>query len=141
MKPTPERPLSDRLEHLCKLLRAADGVLIGAGAGLSTAAGISYDGDDFRREFRPWIERYGITDLYSSGFYPFKTEEEYWACWARHIWFCRYRPDGLPLYKSLLQLIGQKDYFVFTTNVDAQFAKSGFSTDRVFACQGDYGLF
>ena len=77
MKPTPERPLADRLEHLCKLLRAADGVLIGAGAGLSTAAGISYDGDDFRREFRPWIERYGITDLYSSGFYPFKTEEEY----------------------------------------------------------------
>ena len=141
MKPMPERPLADRLEHLCKLLRAADGVLIGAGAGLSTAAGISYDGDDFRREFRPWIERYGITDLYSSGFYPFKTEEEYWACWARHIWFCRYRPDGLPLYRSLLQLIGQKDYFVFTTNVDAQFAKSGFSTDRVFACQGDYGLF
>lgn len=136
-----EKPLEERIAHVRQLLSEADGVLIGAGAGLSTAAGISYDGDDFRREFRPWIERYGITDLYSSSFYPFKTEEEYWACWARHIWFCRYRPDGLPLYRALLDLIKEKDYFVFTTNVDAQFSKSGFDEDRIFACQGDYGLF
>lgn len=135
------QPLSERTTHVRQLLSEADGVLIGAGAGLSTAAGISYDGDDFRREFRPWIERYGITDLYSSSFYPFRTEEEYWACWARHIWFCRYRPDGLPLYRTLLDLVKGKDYFVFTTNVDAQFAKSGFDEDRIFACQGDYGLF
>lgn len=140
-KPTAAKPLSERIAHLQQLLREADGVLIGAGAGLSTAAGIRYDGKDFRREFRPWIERYGIIDLYSSSFYPFDTEEEYWACWARHIWFCRYRPDGLPLYKSLRELVEGKDYFVLTTNVDTQFVKSGFETDRVFACQGDYGLF
>ena len=71
------KPLSERVAHLRQLLREADGVLIGAGAGLSTAAGIRYDGNDFRREFRPWIERYGIADLYSSSFYPFDTEEEY----------------------------------------------------------------
>lgn len=136
-----EKPLEARIAHIRQLLCEADGVLIGAGAGLSTAAGISYDGEDFRGEFRPWIERYGITDLYSSSFYPFRTEEEYWACWARHIWFCRYRPDGLPLYRTLLDLVKGKDYFVFTTNVDAQFAKSGFDEDRIFACQGDYGLF
>lgn len=134
-------PLADRLEHVRRALSEADGVLIGAGAGLSTAAGISYDGEDFRREFRPWIERYGITELYSSSFYPFATEEEYWACWACHIWFCRYRPDGLPLYRALKSLVEGKDYFVLTTNVDAQFEKSGFNQDRIFACQGDYGLF
>lgn len=133
--------LAGRISHVRQLLSEADGVLIGAGAGLSTAAGIRYDGDDFRREFRPWIDRYGITDLYSSGFYPFATEEEYWACWAHHIWFCRYRPSGLPLYRTLLRLVDDKDYFVFTTNVDAQFQKSGFSANRIFACQGDYGLF
>ncbi len=136
-----EPALTDRIDHVRQLLREADGVLIGAGAGLSTAAGIRYDGEDFQREFRQWIDRYGITDLYSSGFYPFATEEEYWACWARHIWFCRYRPDGLPLYKALLRVVSGKDYFVFTTNVDAQFEKSGFDVDRIFACQGDYGLF
>lgn len=133
--------LTARIDHVRQLLREADGVLIGAGAGLSTAAGIRYDGEDFQREFRQWIDRYGITNLYSSGFYPFATEEEYWACWARHIWFCRYRPDGLPLYKALLRVVSGKDYFVFTTNVDAQFEKSGFDVDRIFACQGDYGLF
>jgi NAD-dependent SIR2 family protein deacetylase len=136
-----EPALTDRIDHVRQLLREADGVLIGAGAGLSTAAGIRYDGEDFQREFRQWIDRYGITNLYSSGFYPFATEEEYWACWARHIWFCRYRPDGLPLYKALLRVVSGKDYFVFTTNVDAQFEKSGFDVDRIFACQGDYGLF
>ena len=136
-----EPALTDRIDHVRQSLREADGVLIGAGAGLSTAAGIRYDGEDFQREFRQWIDRYGITDLYSSGFYPFATEEEYWACWARHIWFCRYRPDGLPLYKALLRVVSGKDYFVFTTNVDAQFEKSGFDVDRIFACQGDYGLF
>lgn len=136
-----EQPLAEKISHVRQLLREADGVLIGGGAGLSTAAGIRYDGDDFRREFREWINRYGITDLYSSGFYPFDTEEEYWACWARHIWFCRYRVDGLPLYRTLLKLVGGKDYFVFTTNVDAQFEKSGFNVDRIFACQGDYGMF
>ena len=133
--------MTARIDHVRQLLHEADGVLIGAGAGLSTAAGIRYDGKDFQREFRQWIDRYGITDLYSSGFYPFATEEEYWACWARHIWFCRYRPDGLPLYKALLRVVSGKDYFVFTTNVDAQFEKSGFDVDRIFACQGDYGLF
>lgn len=136
-----EPALTDRIDHVRQLLREADGVLIGAGAGLSTAAGIRYDGEDFQREFRQWIDRYGITNLYSSGFYPFATEEEYWACWARHIWFCRYRPEGLPLYKALLRVVSGKDYFVFTTNVDAQFEKSGFDVDRIFACQGDYGLF
>ena len=135
------QPLEERIAHVRQLLSEADGVLIGAGAGLSTAAGLRYDGVDFRREFRPWTEHYGITDLYSSSFYPFRTEEEYWACWARHIWFCRYRPDGLPLYRTLLSLVKGKDYFVFTTNVDAQFSKSGFDEDRIFACQGDYGLF
>lgn len=133
--------LTARIDHVRQLLHEADGVLIGAGAGLSTAAGIRYDGEDFQREFRQWIDRYDITDLYSSGFYPFATEEEYWACWARHIWFCRYRPEGLPLYKALLRVVSGKDYFVFTTNVDAQFEKSGFDVDRIFACQGDYGLF
>ena len=133
--------MTARIDHVRQLLHEADGVLIGAGAGLSTAAGIRYDGKDFQREFRQWIDRYGITDLYSSGFYPFATEEEYWACWARHIWFCRYRPEGLPLYKALLRVVSGKDYFVFTTNVDAQFEKSGFDVDRIFACQGDYGLF
>ena len=129
----------DALEQARQWIAEADYILIGAGAGLSAAAGLDYGGEDFRREFSEWIRRYGITDLYSSSFYPFETEEERWAYWARHIWFARYRPEGTALYRQLLRLVAQKDYFVLTTNVDAQFEKSGFPKERVFATQGDYG--
>lgn len=131
----------DRLTHFRQLLDEAECVLIGAGSGLSTAAGIDYGGADFRREFWQWIKRYGITDLYSSSFYPFETQEELWAYWAKHIWFARYRPGATPLYKSLFETIRNKDYFVITTNVDGQFEKAGFDTDKIFATQGDYAFF
>ena len=130
---------SDRLEALCQAIAEADHIVIGAGAGLSTAAGLDYAGDDFRREFAPWIERYGITDLYTAGFHPFETDEERWAFWAKHIWFCRYRTGALPLYSRLLALF--PNAFVVTTNVDAQFELAGFPLENIFATQGDYGCF
>ena len=132
---------SERKEWLSEQIAEADYVLIGAGAGLTTAAGIDYAGEDFRREFREWIDRYGIADLYSSSFFPFETEEERWAMWAKHIWFSRYRTGALPLYKKLLKMVDGKDYFVITTNVDGQFEMAGFDTHRIFATQGDYCYF
>ncbi|MBQ7422745.1 MAG: Sir2 silent information regulator family NAD-dependent deacetylase [Prevotella sp.] len=126
------------MEQAKRLITDADRVLIGAGAGLSAAAGLAYAGEDFEHEFRPWIERYGFTDLYSSSFYPFKTEEERWAYWSKHIWFARFRVEGTALYRALLRLVERKNYFVITTNVDAQFEKSGFNKERIFATQGDY---
>lgn len=130
--------LSERIAHVGRLIADADYILIGAGAGLSAATGLDYAGKEFEREFQPWIERYGITDLYSSSFYPFKTEEERWAYWAKHIWFSRFRTGGTELYHNILQLIKGKEYFVITTNVDAQFEKSEFAREKIFATQGDY---
>ena len=138
---TSTKNFSERIAKLKQQIAEADFVLIGAGSGLSSAAGIDYAGADFRREFKEWIERYGITDLYSSSFYPFKTEEERWACWAKHIWFARYQPEAKLLYKQLLELVKHKDYFVITTNVDGQFQQAGFDMKRIFATQGDYAYF
>ena len=129
----------ERIDALRQAIVEADHIVIGAGAGLTTAAGLDYAGEDFRREFAPWIERYGITDLYTAGFYPFESQEEYWAFWAKHIWFCRYRTGALPLYRRLLALFPRA--FVVTTNVDAQFELAGFPTENIFATQGDYSLF
>ena len=129
---------SARFEAIRQLIAEADYVLIGAGAGLSAAAGLEYSGEAFEREFQPWIERYGITDLYSSSFYPFPSEEELWAYWARHIWFSRFRSGATELYQKLLECVKEKDYFVITTNVDAQFEQAGFAKERIFATQGDY---
>ena len=130
---------SERIDFLHNAISEADHIIIGAGSGLSTAAGIDYAGKEFRREFAPWIERYGFTDLYTSSFYPFETKEEYWAYWAKHIWFSRYRTGATGLYKMLLRRFPEA--FVVTTNVDGQFELAGFPTERIFATQGDYRWF
>ena len=133
---------SERIDFLRQAIREADHIIIGAGSGLSTAAGIDYSGEDFRHEFAPWIKRYGFTDLYTSSFHPFETQEEYWAYWAKHIWFSRYRTGATELYKMLFSKFGiQNTTFVVTTNVDGQFEMAGFSVERIFATQGDYHWF
>ena len=136
---------SNRIDSLRQALRTADYLIIGAGSGLTTAAGLDYAGDDFRSEFAPWIQRYGFTDLYTSSFYSFATREEYWAYWAKHIWFCRYRTGALPLYRTLRETLAAVNphlpTFIVTTNVDAQFELAGFPTDSIFATQGDYCYF
>ena len=128
----------DALERVSAALAGAEAVLIGGGAGLSAAAGIDYFGAAFRRAFADYIERYGFSDLYSSGFYPFPTEAERWAYWARHVDYAAVQPPAMPLYVQLLELVGDKEYFVITTNVDAQFEKAGYAAERLFAVQCDY---
>ncbi len=132
---------SDKINQLKNEIETADAILIGAGAGLSTSAGMSYSGERFEKNFADFHQKYGITDMYSGGFYPFDTLEEYWAWWSRHILINRYdAPVGKP-YTDLLELVKDKDYFVLTTNVDHQFQRAGFDKKRLFYTQGDYGLF
>lgn len=131
---------SDKINKLCQILADADAILIGAGAGLSTSAGFAYDGERFEKYFSDFKQKYGITDMYSGGFYPFETLEEYWAWWSRHIYINRYKTPDTKLYSNLLNLVKNKDYFVITTNVDHQFQKYGFDKKRLFYTQGDYGL-
>ena len=131
----------DGIERLRAALNSCDAVLIGAGAGLSTAAGLTYSGARFEEHFADFHERYGFTDMYSGGFYPYKTSEEFWAYWSRNIMVNRYASGANPLYVQLLELVRDKDYFVLTTNVDHQFQLAGFDKKRLFYTQGDYGLF
>lgn len=129
-----------KILDICRALQFADAVLVGAGAGLSAAAGLDYSGDGFRKAFADYIEKYGFTDLFTSGFHEFATEEERWARWARHIDYARFKPPALPLYLKLFELVSGKNYFVITTNVDGQFRKAGFEPARLFEVQGDYGF-
>lgn len=133
--------ISDNIEKLREKIRTADAVVIGAGAGLSTAAGFTYSGERFEKYFSDFRQKYGIEDMYSGGFYPYKTPEEYWAYWSRYIFVNRYQDAPKPIYENLLKLVADKDYFVITTNVDHCFQKAGFDKKRLFYTQGDYGLF
>ena len=119
----------------------ADAVIIGAGAGLSTAAGFVYTGERFERYFGDFGRKYGFRDMYSGGFFPYSTQEEFWAYWSRYIWINRYMDAPESTYSDLLRLVKDKDYFVLTTNVDHCFQKAGFDKKRLFYTQGDYGLF
>jgi len=134
------KKVSDKIVQLKNEIETADAIVIGAGAGLSASAGMSYSGERFERTFSDFHQKYGITDMYSGGFYPFDTLEEYWAWWSRHILVNRYEAGVGKPYTDLLELVKDKDYFVLTTNVDHQFQLAGFDKKRLFYTQGDYGL-
>lgn len=121
-------------------IQDADAIVIGAGAGLSTSAGFTYSGKRFEDNFSDFIEKYGFRDMYSAGFYPYRTPEEYWAYWSRYVCINRYQDPPKTAYRDLLHLVQDKDYFVLTTNVDHCFQKTGFDKRRLFYTQGDYGL-
>ena len=135
------KSFSDKIAQLAEKISSADAVVIGAGAGLSTSAGFTYSGERFSKYFSDFKEKYGFTDMYYGGFYPYKTLEEYWAYWSRYIYINRYTDAPKTVYADLLRLVKDKDYFVITTNVDHQFQKAGFDKKRLFYTQGDYGLF
>ena len=133
--------ISDNIEKLKEKIRTADAVVIGAGAGLSTAAGFTYSGERFEKYFSDFRKKYGFKDMYSGGFYPYQTPEEHWAYWSRYIFVNRYTDPPSDLYNKLYEAVKDKDYFVITTNVDHCFQKAGFDKKRLFYTQGDYGLF
>ena len=135
-------PYEQQIREAAQLLERAEAVLIGAGAGLSTAAGLNYGGKRFTDNFREFIEKYGsayMTDMYSAGFYPFPSEEAKWGYWSKHAWLNRVEPPAMPLYQTVFELVKEKPHFVLTTNVDHQFWKAGFADENIFATQGDYG--
>ena len=135
------RSFSAQIDRLQAALDEADAIIVGAGSGLSTAAGYTYSGERFERLFGDFAARYGFSDMYAGGFYPYDSLEEYWAFWSRYVMCNRYEPTPKPVYDQLLALVRERDYFVITTNVDHCFQRAGFDKQRLFYTQGDYGLF
>ena len=118
-----------------KLIDDADAIVLGAGAGLSTSAGINYGEGNFKENFPELYKNYGMTDMYTSSFYNFNTEEERWSYWSKHINYL-YNTNAKDVYLKLFSLVKDKNYFVITTNVDGQFLKAGFDRKKVFEVQG-----
>ena len=131
---------SAEADRLRREIQTADAIVIGAGAGLSTAAGFTYSGERMQKYFGDFAEKYGFQDMYTGGFYPFPTPEEKWAYWSRYICINRFMDADNGTYKRLYELVKDRNYFVITTNVDHQFQKAGFDKQRLFYTQGDYGL-
>ena len=134
-------PYEEQVRKLKEKIQNAEAIVLGAGSGLSTAAGLTYSGERFQKYFFDFAKKYPIRDIYSGGFFPFESTEEFWAWWSRHIYFNRYIDAPSDVYGNLKKIVEGKDYFVLTTNVDHQFQRAGFEKERLFYTQGDYGLF
>ena len=127
-----------RITKAKQMIAETDCIIIGAGSGLSSAAGLEYSGESFETNFKNFIKKYNFSDLYSASFYDFKTQEEKWAFFAKMIEVNRYNKTPLKLYEDLYKIVKDKKYFVLSTNVDGQFYNSGFDESKVFEVQGDY---
>lgn len=131
-----------QIKHAAEMIKNADSVLVGAGAGMSTAAGAKYGGKFFEDNFSEFQDKYGkgqyMRDMYSAGFYPYPDEESYWGYWSKQALLAGIDLDVTPLHKVLLDCLKDKNIFILSTNADAQFTKAGLPENRIFCTQGDY---
>jgi len=123
--------IEEQIKKAKQFIEEADTVLITAGAGMGVDSGLP----DFRGNEGFWKAYPLIKDLGIS-----------FQNMANPIWFAIYG-HRLNLYrdttphdgfKMLLDLVKKKnnDYFVFTSNVDGQFQKAGFSQDKIVEVHG-----
>ena len=137
-------PYEEQIERAAGLIREADYVLLGAGAGMSTAAGAEYGGRFFEENFAEFQAVYGrgpyMQDMYSAGFYPFPDQESKWGLWSHLALLAGIDLDVTPLHKTLLNALAGKNLFLLSTNADHQFEKAGLPTDQIFQTQGSYRL-
>ena len=137
-----KNPYEEQIMQAVDMIQKADYVLIGAGAGLSTAAGAVYGGTWFDENFKEFKERYGngpyMQDMYSAGFYQYPDEESFWGYWSKQAILGGIDLDVTPLYKDILKLLKDKKTFCLSTNADGQFQKAGYKEDQIFCTQGDY---
>ena len=137
-----DTPYAEQIAQAARAIREADFVLLGAGAGMSTAAGAEYGGKFFEEHFAEFQKRYGkgpyMQDMYSAGFYPYPDEESRWGYWSRQALLAGIDLDVTPLHKTLLEALQGKKIFLLSTNADRQFEKAGLPAEQVFATQGIY---
>ncbi len=137
-----KQPYEEQIKAAAAMLAQADYVLIGAGAGMSAAAGAQYGGAFFKENFGEFQEKYGngpyMQDMYAAGFYPYPDEESYWGYWSKQAMLGGIRLDVTPLHRLLLDALSDREIFVLSTNADGQFVKAGLPEERIFCTQGDY---
>ena len=135
-------PYEEQIMQAADMIQKADYVLMGAGAGLSTAAGAVYGGTWFEKNFKEFKEKYGngpyMQDMYSAGFHPYPDEESFWGYWSKQAILGGIDLDVTPLYKDILKLLKDKRTFCLSTNADGQFQKAGSKEEQIFCTQGDY---
>jgi NAD-dependent SIR2 family protein deacetylase len=140
VRPTPAGELEQVAPVIARWIHEADRVVIGAGSGLSAAAGLDFgDRADFAARFPALVKR-GLKAAYEMIGYSDLSEAAFWGYWAVHVTQMRFADGRNPVYEGLRRLVAGKDRFVLTSNVDAMFVRNGFDPERVWSIQGDYAF-
>lgn len=120
-------------------IRAADALLITAGAGMGVDSGLpDFRGDEGFWKAYPVMAKLGLSFADMANPKWFKSDPHLaWAFYGHRLnLYRRTKPhDG---FATLLEWARHKPdgYFIFTSNVDGHFQKAGFEANRVVECHG-----
>ena len=110
---------------IAEKIRVADAILIGASNGLSITEGLHLFADNavFERLFGDFKRKYGLECILQGMMAGWSREEEKWAFWARliHHYCGQYQPTSVM--NDLKAIVGEKDYFVVTSNGEGHFER------------------
>ena len=131
--------MSDRKQIISRI-READAILIGASNGLSIAEGLHLFADNraFEELFGDLKRKYGISCILQGMGARWPSEEEKWSFWSRlvHRYCGEYRESRVM--SDLKKLIGEKDYFIITSNGECHFEMCGFASEKIYEVEGNW---
>lgn len=127
-------------EEIRRTLREADAILVSASNGLSISEGLHIfaDNEDFRELFGDFRSKYGIRCILQGFFAQWPSEEERWAFLSRLIYHYSGHYTGSPIMDTLKQVIGDKPYFIVTSNGENHFELAGFDPERILEVEGSW---
>lgn len=83
-------------------------------------------------------EKYGLRNILDGYFYQWRTLEEKWGFISRLIEHYSGTYEASPVMKNLKTIVGDKPYFVVTSNGEGHFEQSGFDPDKVYEVEGNW---
>ncbi len=129
----------DEISDAVRAIAAADAILVGAGAGMGVDSGLpDFRGNEGFWKAYPPLKKLGLSfyEMADPIWFQRKPRQAWGFYGHRMNLYRNTRPhDGFTLLQELSQRcrLGQ---FVFTSNVDGHFHRSGFDADRIVECHG-----
>ncbi len=127
-------------EKIAEKINAADAILIGASNGLSITEGIHLfaNNEAMRKLFGDLQQKYGLQCLLHGMMAKWPSAEQMWGFWSRMInHYCADYTSSASM-QSLKSIIGEKDYFIVTSNGEQHFELAGFDEEKIFEVEGDW---
>lgn len=132
----------EKIQILIKKINDADAIVVGTASGMSAAGGLRYyyqDDDDYKKIAGGLREKYGDKNLFDAYYDRRIAKDEHWALLLRSIKHL-YDIDIPEVYIELYEILHGKNYYIVTTNQDAQLFRV-FPEDKITRLQGDARYF